>query len=171
MSVPDTVRHGSREVIFESYPELGYNYRMTDMQAAVGRVQLCRLDALVLDRRRVALAYRAFLLSVTSLGPPDEPQWARSNWQSYCVKMCGDIHQRSLMQGMLDRGVATRRGVMSIHLERSYASEREQSLPRTERAYRNGLILPLLPHMSAADVDTVSRALLAALAGQPLELP
>ena len=58
MSVPDTVRHGAKDVIFESYPELGFNYRMTDMQAAVGRVQLTRLDGIVADRRTVAAAYR-----------------------------------------------------------------------------------------------------------------
>ena len=44
MSVPDRVRHGSAEVIFEDYPVLGYNYRMTDIQAAIGRVQLKRLQ-------------------------------------------------------------------------------------------------------------------------------
>ena len=58
MSVPDTVRHGAREVIFESYPEVGFNYRMTDMQAAVGRVQLTRLAAIVDERRRIAARLR-----------------------------------------------------------------------------------------------------------------
>ena len=58
MSVPDTVRHGAREVIFESYPEVGFNFRMTDMQAAVGRVQLTRLPAIVAERRRIAARIR-----------------------------------------------------------------------------------------------------------------
>src|SRR6476659_6095297 len=57
MSVPDTVRHGAREVIFESYPEVGFNFRMTDMQAAVGRVQLTRLASIVEERRRIAAEY------------------------------------------------------------------------------------------------------------------
>ena len=58
MSVPDTVRHGAREVIFESYPEVGFNFRMTDMQAAVGRVQLTRLPSIVEERRRIAHGVR-----------------------------------------------------------------------------------------------------------------
>src|SRR5690606_22821775 len=72
MSVPDTVRHGSREVIFESYPVLGYNYRMTDIQAAVGREQLKRLGDIVAKRRAIAERYRALLADVPDLEPPFE---------------------------------------------------------------------------------------------------
>ncbi len=67
MSVPDTVRHGAREVIFESYPEVGFNYRMTDMQAAVGRVQLTRLAAIVDERRQLAAAYASRLAGVDGI--------------------------------------------------------------------------------------------------------
>ena len=73
-------------MIFESYPEVGFNYRMTDMQAAVGRVQLTRLHG---DRRRAPArrGARTRARSRTSPGVtlPVEPAWARSNWQSYCV--------------------------------------------------------------------------------------
>ena len=58
MSVPDTVRHGSAQVIFESYPEVGFNYRMTDIQAAVGREQLKRLPEIVAERRVLAAPLR-----------------------------------------------------------------------------------------------------------------
>ena len=53
MSVPDTVRHESRKVIFENYVTTGFNYRMTDIQAAVGIEQLKRLDAIVIERRKI----------------------------------------------------------------------------------------------------------------------
>src|SRR5205807_5761474 len=79
MSVPDTVRHGSPQVIFESYPELGYNYRMTDIQAAVGREQLKRLPDLVARRRELADRYRRMLAEIPRLELPFEPEWARSN--------------------------------------------------------------------------------------------
>ena len=87
MSVPDTVRHGSAQVIFESYPTVGYNYRMTDIQAAVGREQLKRLPAIVAERRDLAARYGELLADVPGLGLPHEPSWARSNWQSYCVQL------------------------------------------------------------------------------------
>src|SRR5262249_22730654 len=85
MSVPDRVRHAAKEVVFESYPVLGYNYRMTDIQAAIGREQLKRLPELVARRRALADGYRELLAEVHGIELPVEPAWARSNWQSYCV--------------------------------------------------------------------------------------
>ena len=81
MSVPDTIRHASGQVIFESYPEIGYNYRMTDIQAAVGREQLKRLPLAVVRRRALAARYRELLDAVPHAIPPVEPAFARSNWQ------------------------------------------------------------------------------------------
>ena len=105
MSVPDTVRHGAREVMFESYPEVGFNFRMTDMQAAVGRVQLTRLTSIVDERRRLAGEYASRLVESTEgVSAPIEPVWARSNWQSYCVELSALFDQRTVMQRMLDCG-------------------------------------------------------------------
>ncbi len=86
MSVTDAVRHGSKQVIFESYPELGYNYRMTDMQAAVGREQLKRLSEIVADRRELAELYRKELTAICGMRLPDEPHWARSNWRKFLCR-------------------------------------------------------------------------------------
>ncbi len=117
MSVQTTTRHKAKEVIFESYPELAYNYRMTDIQAAIGREQLKRLPEMVERRRFMAERYRQLLADVPGLIPPEEPSWARSNWQSYCVRLPDACDQRSVMQSMLDEGVATRRGIMCSHRE------------------------------------------------------
>jgi perosamine synthetase len=164
MSVPDTVRHGAREVIFESYPEIGFNFRMTDMQAAVGRVQLTRLAAIVDERRRIAGEYTSRLASIDGLRVPAEPAWARTNWQSYCVELPASSNQRAVMQRMLDDGVSTRRGVMNAHLERPYRCEAAvDSLPVSERAQRRGVILPLSPAMTSAQVNDVCDRLADAL--------
>ncbi len=161
MSVPDTVRHGAREVIFESYPAVGFNYRMTDMQAAVGRVQLTRLPDLVAERRALAQEYAARLQRIEGLTVPFEPSWARTNWQSYCVQLPEGCDQKRLMQTMLDEGISTRRGVMNSHLEEPYR-DAALSLPESERA-QNGLILPLAPQMGVTQVDRVCDVLRAAL--------
>lgn len=161
MSVSDTARHGAREVVFESYPELGFNYRMTDVQAAIGREQLKRLPDIVRDRRRLANRYAALLETIAGVDAPVEPEWARSNWQSYCVRLPRDVDQRLVMQRMLDHGVATRRGVMNIHLERAaidaHAVHSAPDLPRSVAAQRHCIILPLFAQMTEADVaDVVS---------------
>ena len=164
MSVPDTVRHGAREVIFESYPELGFNYRMTDLQAAVGRVQLKRLPDILADRRRVAAAYAEQLRDVAGLAAPREPEWARSNWQSYCVAIPDWCDQVEVMQRMLDQGVSTRRGVMNAHLEIPYQGQpARRRLRFSTLAQRRGVILPLLPAMSASQMHDVCQGLAAAL--------
>jgi perosamine synthetase len=164
MSVPDTVRHAAREVVFETYPETGFNYRMTDLQAAVGRVQLSRLGDIVDDRRRIAGEYAARLETATGVTLPVEPAWARTNWQSYAVQLPAEADQHGVMQFLLDRGVATRRGVMNAHLETPYSSApRSGSLSHGEQAQRHGIILPLVPGMSPALVQTVCDHLALAL--------
>ncbi|MBP1862295.1 DegT/DnrJ/EryC1/StrS family aminotransferase [Rhizobium herbae] len=164
MSVPDTVRHGSRQVIYEGYPELGYNYRMTDLQAAMGRVQLTRLPALVSRRRHLAELYRQELRDIPWLDVPIEPVWARSNWQSYCVKLPPWLDQRGTMQALLDRGISTRRGIMNIHREGAYADKASHrvavgQLHRSEAAQEGAIILPLFAQMTDDEVLFVAEAL------------
>jgi dTDP-4-amino-4,6-dideoxygalactose transaminase len=164
MSVPDTVRHGAREVIFESYPEVGFNFRMTDMQAAVGRVQLTRLAAIVAERRQLAQEYTSRLAGLPGITTPVEPAWARTNWQSYCVELPARCDQRTVMQHMLDAGVSTRRGVMNSHLERPYQSPASRTdLSLSERAQQRGVILPLAPAMTVVQVHYVCDQLAAAV--------
>ena len=102
MSVPDTVRHASGQVIFESYPTVGFNYRMTDIQAAVGREQLKRLPEILRHRRQLASQYAELLAGIPGLERPQEPEWARSNWQSSAVRLPECLDQQSVMQSMLD---------------------------------------------------------------------
>ncbi|MCO5062882.1 MAG: DegT/DnrJ/EryC1/StrS family aminotransferase [Rhizobiaceae bacterium] len=167
MNVPDTVRHGSAQVIFENYPEVGFNYRMTDVQAAIGREQLKRLPEIVEHRRRIARLYAQRLRDIPGLGIPTEPAWARTNWQSYCVRLPAGADQRAVMQSMLDNGVSTRRGVMCAHREAAYPTgtyRAASQLSRSEAAQDNCIILPLYGQMTEADVNTVAEALEYALA-------
>jgi perosamine synthetase len=159
MSVPDTVRHGASRVIFESYPVVGFNYRMTDIQAAVGREQLKRLPEVVEVRRALTERYRALLSGIRGLRLPREPEWARSNWQSFCVRLPDGCDQRTVMQRMLDREIATRRGIMCTHREPSYADSATHALPHSEDAQEHCIILPLYPQMTRDDQQQVADAL------------
>jgi dTDP-4-amino-4,6-dideoxygalactose transaminase len=163
MSVPDTVRHGSPEVMFESYPLVGYNYRMTDIQAAVGREQLKRLPDIVAERRELAARYRRLLAEIPGLRLPQEPERARSNWQSYCVRLPDGCGQKAVMQALLDAGIATRRGIMCSHREQPYLRARIGTpLTQSERAQDRGLILPLFSGMTLADQHWIAASLEAA---------
>jgi dTDP-4-amino-4,6-dideoxygalactose transaminase len=163
MSVTDAVRHGAKQVIFEDYDDLGYNYRMTDLQAAVGREQMRRLPDLIAQRRRLADQYRERLSAIDGLVLPTAPSWARSNWQSFCLGLPLWVEQRAIMQAMLDQGIATRRGVMNIHLEAAYGGERSYraatDLSRGVSAQKHTIILPLYAQMTDFDIVRVVEAL------------
>lgn len=164
MSVPDTVRHGSPKVIFEDYVVVGFNYRMTDIQASIGRKQLERLPELVSRRRALASRYTELLGNIEGLHLPFEPDWARSNWQSYCVRLPGRVEQRTVMQKLLDQGIATRRGIMCSHREAPYAGTvRLHDLRQSELAQDHAILLPLYAQMTEDDQVQVATALRAEL--------
>jgi perosamine synthetase len=166
MSVPDRVRHQSSQVVFEEYRLLGFNYRLTDIQAAVGREQLSRLPAIVSRRRELAAGYTTSLQGLAAIATPCEPEWARSNWQSYAVRLHHGLDQKVVMQRMLDDGIATRRGVMNAHSEPAYPAgtwrTTADGLARSEEALRTSIVLPLYHDMSRDDqarvVDALTRA-------------
>jgi len=165
MSIPDTVRHSASQVIFESYPVLGYNYRMTDIQAAVGREQLRRLPDVFTRRRALVEQYRRLLSNVPGLELPSEPAYARSNWQSFCVRLPKRCDQRTVMQAMLENGIATRRGIMCAHREGAYSNSPPRvALPHSEAAQDSCIILPLYPQMTGAEQEHVAAALCKACA-------
>lgn len=163
MSVPDTVRHASAQVITESYPILGFNYRLTDIQAAIGREQLARLPAMVARRRELADRYGQRLRGLRGVITPREPEWARTNWQSYAVRLQPPLDQGTVMQRMLDHGVATRRGVMNAHREACYppGSWRmtDAGLAKSEEAGDMTIVLPLYHDLTEQDQDRVVAAL------------
>jgi perosamine synthetase len=164
MSVPDTVRHGSPQVIFEDYLVVGYNYRMTDIQAAMGRKQLMKLPGIVARRRTLAARYAELLGNIEGLRLPFEPDWARSNWQSYCVRLPDRVDQRSVMQNLLDRGISTRRGIMCSHREKPYADEkRHHDLRQSELAQEHSILLPIYAQMNEDDQIRVADELKAEL--------
>jgi dTDP-4-amino-4,6-dideoxygalactose transaminase len=157
MSVSDTVRHSASTVIQEEYPVLGYNYRMTDIQAAIGREQLKRLPGIVSRRRELAERYQDRLAKVPGVTIPSEPEWARTNWQSYVVRVDAG-RQRQIMQRMLDAGIATRRGAMNAHREAAYPAgtwRAAGSLQESEAAQDAAIVLPLFHQLTEADQDRV----------------
>jgi perosamine synthetase len=98
---------------------------------------------------------------------PHEPSWARSNWQSYCIRLPESCNQRGVMQAMLDAGIATRRGIMCAHREPAYEDARVSgSLTESEAAQDHCLILPLFSQMTLADQQRVASELRAACTRQ-----
>jgi dTDP-4-amino-4,6-dideoxygalactose transaminase len=158
MTVSDLARHSAQTVITESYNEVGYNYRMTDLQAAVGLVQLRRFPDVLAKRRALAMRYSARLSALPWLVVPCEPADCRSNFQSYMVRLQDDapLGRDQLMQRLFDRGVSSRRGVMAIHREEPYGRrEWDARLPATNQVTDTAVILPLFHEMTEEEQDYV----------------
>ncbi|MEU1165213.1 DegT/DnrJ/EryC1/StrS family aminotransferase [Streptomyces sp. NPDC005921] len=154
-------RHASNKPVLESYLEVGFNYRMTDVQAAIGLVQLGKLDAMIARRRELAARYDASLHDVPGLTPVRDPAHGTSNFQSYWVLLDEDfpVGRDELLAALSEAGVSARRGIMAAHLEPAYADHPRAPLPVTERLTRDSLILPLFHTMTEAQQDRVVTAL------------
>lgn len=162
MSLDAHARHTAASVAGEAYVDLGYNYRMTDIQAAIGQVQLTRLQEIVAERRRLADRYTHLLGPCAELVLPADPAWARSNWQGYCVRLPLGLDQAAVMQQMRDRGVATRLAVMCVHREPAYPPGTWRAagpLASSERVRDTGIQLPLFPGLTDTEQDLVAAAL------------
>jgi dTDP-4-amino-4,6-dideoxygalactose transaminase len=171
MSVNDQARHASNTVTFESYDTVGFNYRLTDVQAAIGRCQLQRLPGALEERRSLAGAYQQALSRIPGLEVPKDRADTKTNWQSYCVLLPEGADQRAVMQSLLDHGISTRRGVMCIHREPAYANPPESdgvrvAMPVSEDAQDRGVILPMFSGMTADEARWVAARLDAALAAK-----
>jgi perosamine synthetase len=149
MAINDRIRHTSDKVIHTDHIELGYNYRMTDIQASVGIKQLEKLDWIVSERRKVAFRYHQLLKDYDFLRLPLEEAGYYSNYQSYSVflkKEC-PISRDELMQALLDEGIATRGGIMTSHRETAYKGYTDIILPVSEELCDCSICLPLFVPM------------------------
>ena len=162
MGVSDLARHNSSKVVTETYDEVGYNYRMTDLQASVGLVQLRRLDDMLARRRALAARYSERLSALPWLVVPRVPDGSLHNFQSYMVRLTREapVSRDELMQGLLDRGVSSRRGIMAIHREAPYhGGAWDARLPITNRVTDTSLVLPVFHEMTNEEQDHVAESI------------
>jgi dTDP-4-amino-4,6-dideoxygalactose transaminase len=178
MDVSAADRHRSRQPVIEHYTEVGFNFRMTDIQAAVGLVQLRKLGPMVARRRALAQRYQELLSGIPGLLTAADPPYGQTNYQSFWILLPAGfpVSRDDLMRQFAEAGISVRRGVMAAHLEPAYAGTvlpgARPCLPVTERLTAHSLILPLFHEMTAAEQDRVVSVVTSALAtpgqGAPL---
>ena len=162
-SVSDLDRHRAQGLVYEVYEELGYNYRLTDIQAAIGIEQFKKLDSLLARRRAVAQRYNAAFCKVEQLQTPVEPAYATHSYQSYAIRLRPGCRmgRDDMMRALIDAGVSCRRGIPPAHLEPLYASRGRVSLPVTEAIAAESIFIPMYAALPEADqarvIETVIR--------------
>jgi dTDP-4-amino-4,6-dideoxygalactose transaminase len=157
MNVSAADRHVSKQPVIESYLEVGFNYRMTDIQAAVGLVQLDKLDAMVRRRRDLAARYHALLADVPGLRTVRDPAWGESNFQSFWVELddAYPLTRNELLSALAAEGISARAGIMAAHRQPAYAGHAHGDLSVTERLTDHTLILPLFHSLGEDDLAAV----------------
>jgi perosamine synthetase len=161
MSVSAADRHAGGGVVLEEYLETAFNYRMTDIQAAVGLVQLGRLDAIIARRRELAARYHSLLARIPGLRAVSDPAHGTTNYQSFWVELPPDcpVDRNEVLNRLAAKGISARRGIMASHLEPAYAGHPHVPLPVTERLTSRTLILPLFHELTESEQDQVVDAL------------
>lgn len=152
-------RHAALLSPRESYDEIGFNFRMTDVQAAIGLVQLTRLPEIVVRRRALAARYRAALAGVSGIRVVDDPPWGQSSFQSLWIEVAPPypLDREGLLATLAGHGVSARRGIMASHRQPAYVARDTGSaaLAATERLTDRTLILPLFHAMTETEQDRV----------------
>lgn len=166
MSVSANDRHASVLAPAEEYGEIGFNYRMTDMQAAVGLVQLDRLGEAVSRRRAIAAAYRKALADVEGLRFSEDPQYGTSNFQSFWFEVLPEfpLGRDELLERLAQDGISARRGIMAAHRQPAYAGldTGRADLSVTERLTDHTVILPVYHQLTLDEQSRVIRSILRA---------
>lgn len=139
--------------------ELGFNYRITNLQAALGVAQLERLDELLARKRAVAAAYQAGLADVPGVSVQEEAEWASSSWWMTTVRVDGSngIDRDELATRLRAAGVDTRPAFVPLHLLPHL--RQAGSLPVAEAVGNEGLSLPSGTTLSDAEVEYVIASL------------
>jgi perosamine synthetase len=156
MSVNDRVRHNSKSVIFEDHLEVGYNYRLTDIQASVGIKQLEKLDWIVEERRKIAFKYFEGFKDLPGILLPFENADKTTNFQSFSIYLTDEctLDRNEIMQELLNKGVASRRGIMTTHRETAY-NNGTYHLPISEKMADRSIIIPLYVPMTNEEIEKV----------------
>ena len=158
MSVSAADRHASVLPPAEEYSEVGYNFRMTDLQAAVGLVQLGRLPEIVRRRREIAARYQAAIAEIPGLRAVADPDYGTGNFQSFWVEV-GEGYptdREGLLEALALADISARRGIMASHRQPPYRDlTPPDGLPSTERLNDHTLILPVFHTLTDSDQDRV----------------
>jgi dTDP-4-amino-4,6-dideoxygalactose transaminase len=148
---------------------LGYNLRLSDIQAAVGVAQMAKVDRLLQERRKRAVRYSALLAGASEIVLPNQAgSLAGHTYQSYVVRIAGAGRQRrnDIMRQLAEQQIATRPGTHAVHRLGYYANKygyKSDIFPNAVLCEDTTITLPLFPGMTDGDQDRVVDALCAAV--------
>ena len=155
-SISDLTRHRAKGTLVQKYERIGYNYRMTDIHAAIGLAQLRKISMILSERSGQAEYYNNQLADIKEISTPYVPDYARHAWSSYLIKITAlNLSRDDVLRFMSDNGVSCRIGIQPLHLEPFFRGTTHCVLPETENAAKNTMFLPIYPGMPQSDQDRI----------------
>lgn len=160
MSVAAYDRTRAQSQLVEEYVEFGFNFRLTDIQAAIGLVQLGRLAEVVERRRALAADYAKGFASLPGITTPTDPLYGTTNFQSYALRVGNGagVDRDQVIEALHRDGIASKPALMAAHLEPAFDTHPHAELPVTEQIHRDALILPLFHEMTIEQQERVIEA-------------
>ena len=158
-SISDLERHKAKGVLVQKYHESGYNYRLTDMQAAVGIVQMSRLSEMLRQRKEQAEFYDKQFADLEGIEVPRVPSYATHSYSSYCIRVTKKCRKTrdAILHEMARRGVSCRTGIQPLHFEPCYEDNSHHTVPltATEIAANETMFLPIFPGMTQSQLEAI----------------
>lgn len=151
-------RHLSGGFIAPEYDELGYNYRMTDIQAALGLSQLEKLDDIIKLRRKKAFLYEERIAFSPGIMPPAENPLSLHTYQSYVVVLHESLDRDRIAAELDRRGIATRPGAHAVHMLGYYRKKyglAPDACPVSRRLHEQSMALPMFPEITEEQISEV----------------
>lgn len=161
--ISEEQRHqGPQPYLLPDFNLMGFNYRMTDLQGAIGIVQLEKLNAFIDERDQWADFYEQSLADIPWLQMPTRPESGRHAWQAFVTRVSPEVDRNSVMAELFKQGISTRPGTHAIHLLGHYQKSFDftnDSFPHSRDCELHTMALPLHNRMTSWDFEQVVAAL------------
>jgi dTDP-4-amino-4,6-dideoxygalactose transaminase len=162
-SVSDLERHKAKGMILQKYYDSGYNYRMTDMQAAMGIAQMDRIDYIISERAKQAAYYNEKLGSIPGIQIPFVPEYATPAWSSYCLKLTDDakLTVEEIITKMTENNISVRYGIQPLHQEPFFDAMnfKDDDFPVSCHLAKNTFFIPIFPGLTEKEQNYVVETL------------
>ena len=150
-------RQGAERLEIPGFHEVGFNYKLSDVLAAIALVQLDKLDGFLARRRALAARYAELLADVDGVEAPSVPGDREPTWQTYAVTVAESVDRDAAVLGLRARGIGSQIGTYALHREPVYAAPAD--CPTSDLLFRRHLALPMYADLTEADQDRVVSAL------------
>lgn len=156
ISINSNNKNSSNELIFEEYNELGYNYRLTDIQCAIGIEQMKKINYFISERRKIAEIYNSAFNKIENIQTPNDTKYTKHCYQSYALILKNKLKNKrnELILFLKEKGIATKRSATAINIQNLY-KHMDQKCSNAEYADKNSISLPLWPGLKNNEIEYI----------------